>query len=186
MPRTATCRTHQVIGEPVEGFQLPSTDGELVSLPMVLNGKRGAVVMFWSSVCSHCARYDRFLNAFGQMYPELGLAVIASLERERLPRLRAIVGERKLTFPILHDVGAKTAARWFVRQTPRVFLIDANGVLFYRGAIDNYKYPGDPDYVPYLGPAIAEFLAGKTLSRVEVASFGCAVKSVYYQLPKAL
>jgi thiol-disulfide isomerase/thioredoxin len=186
MPEAEACRTHQVIGEPVEGFQLLSIDGELISLPTILKGKRGAVVMFWSSVCSHCARYDSFLNGFARHYPELGLAVVASREKERLPHLRATVRERKLTFPILHDVAGKTAAEWFVRQTPRVFLIDSNGALLYRGAIDNYKYPGDPDYVPYLGPAIAEFLAGKTLSRVEVASFGCAVNSVYYKLPKAL
>ena len=186
MPEAETCRTHQVIGEPVEGFQLLSIDGDLISLPAILKGKRGAVVMFWSSVCSHCARYDGFLNSFTRRYPELGLVAIASLEKEKLPHLRTTARERKLAFPILHDVAGQTAAEWFVRQTPRVFLIDANGVLLYRGAIDNYRYPADPDYVPYLGPAIAEFLAGKTLSRVEVASFGCAVKSVYYKLPKAL
>jgi hypothetical protein len=55
----------------------------------------------------------------------------------------------------------------------------------YRGAIDNYKYAGDPEYVPYLEPAIAQFLSGSAITRQETASFGCAIQSVYYNLPKA-
>ncbi len=39
-------------------------------------------------------------------------------------------------------------------QTPRVFLIDGERSLLYRGAIDNFKYPGDPEYLSYLEPAI--------------------------------
>jgi peroxiredoxin len=186
VPQAETGRANQSIGERVEGFQLPSIDGRLVSLPAVLKGKKGAVILFWSSVCSHCVRYDGFLNNLTKRNPELGLVGIASRQGETLSNLKAIAAERKLTFPILHDARGVTAVDWCVHQTPRAFLIDANGVLLYRGAIDNYRYPGDPDYVPYLGPAIDEFLAGKPLSRVEVASFGCAVKSVYYNLPKAL
>jgi len=176
----------QAIGSPVGGFQLPSINGEQVTLASILKGKRGAVVIFWSSFCSHCIHYDDFLNSFTRDHPELGLAVIASRDGEGLPHLRAIAAERNLKFPILHDAGGNIAATWFARQTPRAFLIDGTGVLLYRGAIDNFKYAKDPDFVPYLEPAIAEYLAGRPLSRVEVASFGCAVKSVYYELPKAL
>jgi hypothetical protein len=65
-------------------------------------------------------------------------------------------------------------------------LIDANRILLYRGAIDNYKYPDDPNYVAYLEAAIREFLAGQPLTRNDTASFGCAIQSVYYNLPKQL
>jgi len=59
-------------------------------------------------------------------------------------------------------------------------------VLLYRGAIDNFKYPRDPEYAPYLETAISEFLAGKPVQRAETSSFGCAIQSVYYTLPKHL
>ena len=39
--------------------------------------------------------------------------------------------------------------------------MDANRVLLYRGAIDNYKFPKDPEHMAYLEPAIGEFLSGK-------------------------
>jgi hypothetical protein len=59
-------------------------------------------------------------------------------------------------------------------------------MLLYRGAIDNFKYPGDPEYVAHLETAISEFLAGKPIRRAETSSFGCAIQSVYYTLPKHL
>jgi len=65
-------------------------------------------------------------------------------------------------------------------------LIDSGLRLLYRGAIDNFRYPSDPEYQAYLQPAVEAFLAGKPVARAETASFGCAVQSVYYQLPKPL
>jgi peroxiredoxin len=176
----------QEIGAPVPDFQLTTINGKRVSLHAALNLKRGAVVVFWSSVCSHCARYDGYFNSFSFQYPELTLIAVASREKETVEQLRAAAAERRLTFPILCDPGSLVANQWFTQQTPRVFLIDINRVLRYRGAIDNFKYSGDPEYVPYLRPAIQQFLTGKAISRPETASFGCAVQSVYYNLPKVL
>jgi hypothetical protein len=63
--------------------------------------------------------------------------------------------------------------------------MDASRALLYRGAIDNYKYSEDPEYIAYLEPAIGEFLSGSVITRQETASYGCAIQSVYYTLPKA-
>jgi hypothetical protein len=98
--------------------------------------------------------------------------------------LRATVAERGLRFLLLYDGERTVADAWLVQQTPRVFLLDPERRLLYRGAIDNFKYPEDPDYVGYLNAAIEAFRAGKALPRVETPSFGCPVKSVYYTLPK--
>jgi peroxiredoxin len=184
-PQTTTV-IRQEIGAPVTDFQLTAISGERISLDAALNRRRGAVVVFWSSVCSHCARYDGYFGGFSFQHPELALVAVASREKETVEQLRAAAAERRLSFPILHDPGSIVASHWFTQQTPRVFLIDINRVLRYRGAIDNFKYPGDPEYAPYLEPAIREFLAGQPISRAETASFGCAVQSVYYNLPKIL
>ncbi|MBZ5505869.1 MAG: redoxin domain-containing protein [Acidobacteriia bacterium] len=176
----------QKVGAPVEDFTLTSIDGNNVSLRMLMNEKKGAVIVFWSGACSHCTRYDEYLNTFQQRHRELGVAAIASRRGETLLQLQSMARKRRLTFPILHDVSGEVAKDWFVQQTPRAFLIDSNYLLQYRGAIDNYKYPGDADHTAYLELAITELLSGKPLSRTEVASFGCAVESVYYSLPKVL
>ena len=76
------------------------------------------------------------------------------------------------------------AREWLVEQTLRVFLTDPEGTLLYRGAVDNYKYPDDPEHEGYLEAAIEAHLAGRPVPRTETASFGCPIESVYYTMPK--
>jgi peroxiredoxin len=174
----------QAIGELVPDFLLPLLDGGALSLQSFLMGRTAAVVMFWSSVCSHCRRYDTYLNRLPERYPGLGLLAVASRQNEDAEMLRAAMAERDLSFPMVHDAQRTVADAWLVQQTPRVFLLDSERRLIYRGAIDNFKYPADPDYVGYLDTAIEALLVGKAPLRIDTPSFGCPVKSVYYLLPK--
>jgi hypothetical protein len=144
------------------------------------------VIVFWSGICSHCVRYDAYLNNFQAQHPELGFVAVASRHGESPQAIAKQVAERKLTFPILLDPGGKVAAMYQAQQTPRAYLLDPGRATVYRGAIDNYKYPDDPEYLGYLEPAIDQFLRGVPVTRQETASFGCAIQSVYYVLPKAL
>jgi peroxiredoxin len=174
----------QAIGALMPNFLLALLDGGILSLQSFLVGRKAAVVMFWSSVCSHCRRYDTYLNRLPERYPGLGLLAVASRQTENAEMLRAAMAERGLSFPLVHDAQHTLADAWLVQQTPRVFLLDAERRLIYRGAIDNFKYPADPDYVGYLDAAIDALLVGKAPFRADTPSFGCPVKSVYYTLPK--
>jgi thiol-disulfide isomerase/thioredoxin len=182
---TAAVPTQQ-IGETVSAFTLPDIHGAQRTLISFLEGKKGLVVLFWSETCSHCMRYDPYLNAFAAWHPDIGLVAVASRQGEVVEQIRATAAARHLTFPILHDASGVVARHWFTQQTPRAFLLNTELRLMYRGAIDNFKYPGDPDYQAYLEPAIEAFLAGGPIKRAETASFGCAIQSVYYVLPKPL
>jgi peroxiredoxin len=176
----------QEIGGILPEIELPRTTGGSGTLSSFLEGKKGGVVVFWSETCSHCIRYDSYLNSFSARHPEIGIVVIAARQGETFDQVRKTAAKRNLTFPLLHDVGGTVAQRWYTQQTPRAFLMDAQKKLLYRGAIDNFKYPEDPEYVGYLEPAITAFLSGKPIERAETASFGCAIQSVYYILPKPL
>ena len=177
----------QKFGEVLNDFTLQQVrTGTKLSLSQTLAGKKGAVVVFWSGVCSHCVRYDPFLNGFEKRHPELSLIAVASRHGETLDSIESAVAERKLRFPMVYDPGGKVAAEWCTQQTPRAFLMDANRTLLYRGAIDNFKYPEDPEFVGYLEPAVDQFLKGEPIARTETASYGCAIQSVYYILPRAL
>jgi len=165
------------IGLPVEDFGLANIDGEKVTLQAVLTGKKGAVVVFWSSICSHCSHYDGYLNDFMARHPEIGIVAVASRQRETASRLRTSAMKRRLTFPILHDPTGKVAERWFALQTPLVFLLDPNHVLLYRGAIDNHKLPRGREKAAYLETAIDEFLAARPVTRHEIANFGCTIEN---------
>ena len=174
----------QSIGCLMPDFTLPLLDGGSLSLQSFLAGRKALVVVFWSGICSHCRRYDDYLNRLPDRYPGLGLLGVASRQNESVQMLRATVVERGLRFVLVHDAERAVADAWLVQQTPRVFLLNPERRLLYRGAIDNFKYLADPDYVGYLDAAIAAFLAGQAPPRVDTPSFGCPVKSVYYALPK--
>jgi len=177
----------QEIGSVLDDFALPDVaSGRQARLADAMSGKRGAVVLFWSGICSHCVRYDGYFNGFQKRYPEIALLAVASRHGETPGLVRSAMEKRDLIFPILYDEGGNTARAWFTQQTPRVFLVDGSRKLFYRGAIDNFKYPADPQYEPYLDPAINAYLSGLPVPKPETASFGCAIMSVYYILPKAL
>ncbi len=178
----------QKFGDALEDFSLASlgNGGGTVSLSGRVTGKKGAAVVFWSGICSHCVRYDDYLNAFEAHHPELSLIAVASRHGETPDMIRATMSKRNLKFTMVHDPGSTIAKKWFTQQTPRAFLLDNERKLVYRGAIDNYKYAGDPEHAAYLAPAIDEFLSGKPVTKAETASYGCAIYSVYYILPKAL
>src|SRR5262245_43507439 len=125
-PETARA---QVIGGSVEGFTLPGIHGGPISFSAAVDGKQGAVVVFWSGVCSHCIRYDAYLNSFAERHPELGLTVIASRSGETPEQIRRTVAERGIGFPIAYDAASVVARQWATEQTPRAFLVDANRTL---------------------------------------------------------
>ena len=176
--------TRQAVGDILLDFSLPVLGGGERSLDASLAGKRGAVGVFWSGVCSHCQRYDAYLSDFGDRHQELALLVVASRKGESAGDLSRTVAERALAFEILHDAERRVTREWLVEQTPRAFFLDGERRLLYRGAIDNFKLPSDAELLPYLESAISDFLAGREVKRSETASFGCPVESVYYDLPK--
>jgi hypothetical protein len=175
----------QKFGECLGDFSLQSLSGPNVTLSSRLSGKRGAVAVIWSSTCSHCIRYDKYFNSFEERYPDLSLTVVSARQGETLDSVKMAAAQRKLKFCIVHDPASGVARQWFTQQTPRAFLMDANRALLYRGAVDNYKFPEDPEYVAYLEPAVDEFLNGRAITRQETSSYGCAIQSIYYTLPKA-
>ena len=63
----------QEIGGLADHFTLPGVNGGQIELSALLDGKKGAVVVFWSGVCSHCIRYDAYLNGFAGSHPDLAL-----------------------------------------------------------------------------------------------------------------
>ena len=176
----------QPFGEPVPDVTLPLLGGGARSLASFVEGRRGAAVVFWSGVCSHCARYDGYLNSFAMRHPELALVAVAAREGETPERLAAVVAERGLAFPVLLDADRAVAHRFLVAQTPRAFLLDGERRLVYRGAIDDFKGGFDPERRQWLEEAIAALLAGRPVPRAETQSFGCPIESVYYGLSKPL
>src|SRR6516162_7463868 len=91
----------QSFGDVMPDFSLPLLDGGSLSLREFLAGRKAAVVVFWSGICSHCRRYDDYLNRLPERYPGLGLLAVASRQNESAQMLCATVAERGLRFPMV-------------------------------------------------------------------------------------
>ncbi|MGD0568472.1 MAG: redoxin domain-containing protein [Candidatus Sulfotelmatobacter sp.] len=177
----------QEFGQPLPGFSLLLLNGrDPRTLQDYLTHKMGAVIIFWSAVCAHCRRYDEYFNSFATLHSQLGFAVIASRSGETPSQMQSAARQRRLVFPVLLDQSGEVARRWHAQQTPRSYLMAPDGRLVYRGAIDNFKLPADEGYIAFLEPAIRSYLAGQPITKVETASFGCAIETAYYHLPRQL
>jgi peroxiredoxin len=85
----------------------------------------------------------------------------------------------KLEHPILLDETGAVGHAYGAEKTPHVYLINAEGTLLYRGAIDNAPFgevDGGGDTVNYLSKALEELRGGKPVSTAETPAYGCTVK----------
>ncbi len=90
-------------------------------------------------------------------------------------------GKFGMDHPILLDPSGQTGKAYGATNTPHMFVVDADGNLAYRGAIDNSPdgegdSPTGPALINYVSQAIEELQAGKPVSVPESKAYGCSVK----------
>ena len=83
--------------------------------------------------------------------------------------------------PILLDESGDVGRAYGATNTPHMMVIDANGTLVYRGAVDKSpdgerESPTDGKLVVYVDDAVAAASAGKTPATTETKAYGCSVK----------
>lgn len=167
------------IGEPTPTFSLPDTDG-VEHQP----GEAPATVVVFT--CNHCpyalAWHQRTVDV-ARDYTARGVRVLAinPNDAERYPRdSRQAMRERVDAgefdgVPYLRDDSQAVARAYDAKTTPDVFVLDADGVLRYRGAPDaDYEDPSQN--ASYLRDALDAILAGEAPSIAETEPIGCSIK----------
>ena len=142
----------QKFGEPLSDFSLRSLSGPAVSVSSKLTGKKGAVVVIWSSTCSHCIRYDKYFNSFEQRFPDLSLIIVSARHGETQEAVRKAAAQRKLSFCIVHDPTGSVAREWFTQQTPRAFLMDPIASFCIAAPSTTINIPRIPSMSPISSP----------------------------------
>jgi peroxiredoxin len=87
----------------------------------------------------------------------------------------------KLDHPILLDETGRVGRAYAAAYTPHLFIINPEGVLVYRGAIDNSpdaegESPSGGKLVNYVDATLADLAAGRAVATPETEAYGCAVK----------
>jgi peroxiredoxin len=160
-------------GHRAPDFELPDLEGASHRL----ENFRGRVVLinFWSGECPHSARTDRELAALIEGWGDaVVLLTIASNANEPLELLRSAASARGLS-PVLHDARQEVANLYGAATTPHLFVVDAQGILRYQGAIDDMTFRKRIPERFYLRQAVEAVLAGRSPDPAETRPYGCTV-----------
>ena len=163
------------VGEQAPGFELPDTAGKPKPF------QTPAVVVF---TCNHCpyalAWHDRLMDV-ARDYPDVRFYAINPNDAERYPRdsLEAmrerVDADGGWPMPYLRDESQDVARAYGARTTPDVFVIDADGVLRYRGAPDA-DHGDESQNARWLRDALNGLRAREDIAVPETEPVGCSVK----------
>lgn len=166
------------VGRPAPAFTLKDSAGKPVSLK---DFKGKVVVIEWMNpTCPFCVRHlERKTSAgIADAYKDRGVVVLGinSTVTQGAAECAKMAANYALPFPVLVDNASKVAKLYGAKTTPHMFIIDAKGVLAYRGAIDSDREGDQPAPKNYVRQALDELLAGKPVSEPDTQPYGCGVK----------
>lgn len=161
------------IGDAAPEFSLPDLEGNTHRLQDYRG--RIAIINFWSCECPHAERTDRLLVAWTASW--LGQAVllpIASNANESTQALKNVAEVRR--FPlVLVDDQQRVADLYDAQTTPHVFVIDADGLLRYAGAVDDVNFSKRRPERYFLRENVEALLHGQAPSSTLTQPYGCAI-----------
>ncbi|MEL6181854.1 MAG: thioredoxin family protein, partial [Myxococcota bacterium] len=181
-PDTATAAA---LGKPAPDFTLTSLEGKTVRLS---EHKGSVVVLEWFNPdCPfvRAAHEKGELKTMAQTTTGKGvvwLAINSGAPGKQGHGKDANTQGRErfgLNHPILMDETGKVGKRYGAKRTPHMFVIDKEGKLVYRGALDNTGsgVSADVDTVEnYVQQAIDSAMEGKPVATPETKAYGCSVK----------
>ncbi len=164
------------IGDTAERFSLPATDGATY-------GPDGVTAVVFT--CNHCpyaiAWHERLLAVARDYEGRARLLLVNPNDAERYPRDSFEAMKERVTadggWPAayLRDEGQEVARLFGAKTTPDVFVLDAEGVLRYRGAPDSDHEDVAQD-AAWLREALDALLEGREPDPAETEPVGCSVK----------
>jgi peroxiredoxin len=175
------------VGKPAPGFTLTDVEGEKHSLG---DYKGNYVVLEW--VNHGCPFVKKHYNSGNMQALQkettekdvVWLSIASSAEGKQghyTPQEWKKVNEEKKSAAsaVLLDADGKVGKLYGAKTTPHMYVIDPQGVLIYKGAIDD-KPTTDAEDVPgarnYVRAALEESMAGKPISEPVTEAYGCSVK----------
>jgi len=163
----------------VKDFTLKDTGGTAHALYRLSEEKPATVVLFLATQCPIATDYAERIVALVKTYDEKNVQFIGinSNKQEKIEEILEYSEKYSFEFPVLKDPENKIADYFGARRTPEVFLLDAERVLRYAGAIDNS--PKEPTK-HYLRDALDLVITGKDIpkSSKKTRAVGCTIKRV--------
>jgi peroxiredoxin len=173
------------VGAPAPDFVLPDLDGNKVRLSL-FKGK--TVVLEWFNPGCPFVRASHTkgsLREAAKKHPDVVWLAINSgapgKQGHGVDANKEAAQKFGMSHPILMDEDGAVGKRYGATNTPHMYVIDKDGVLVYRGAIDNSpdgegESPTGGRLVSYVDAALADLASGKKPATAETKAYGCGVK----------
>lgn len=161
------------INQPVPDFELPDLNGNLHRL----SNLRGRIVIvnFWSCECPHSERTDKAILAMHvQWQDDVSMLSIAANRNESAGALKQTAESRRLP-EVLHDADCRVADLFEAQTTPHVFVIDREGILRYRGSVDDVTFRQRKPTRFFLDETVESLIEGRLPALTETPAYGCAI-----------
>lgn len=174
------------IGKPAPTFDLKGSDDK----DHKLADYKGKIVVlhFQSTTCPWERAYQPYLNqtatAFAKTEHEGKVVEVVFLginanKNESMDAVKAKLQEENVPYVVTKDPGNKIADEYHATTTPHIFIVDAEGILRYKGGVE--KAPTGPrgatkSEEQYLRPVLEALVAGKEPPVTETKSIGCSIK----------
>jgi len=161
------------LNQPAPDFELPDLQGKLYRL----SDDRGKIVIlnFWSAECPHSEWTDqRIVNWLERWNGKVVLLSVAANRSESLQMVEEAAKTRRIP-KVLVDAEHSVADLYEAIATPHVFILDYEGILRYRGAVDNITFRQREVTRFFLQEAVEALLEGRLPALSETPAYGCAI-----------
>ena len=161
------------INEPAPDFELTDLQGNTHTL----NDHHGKIVIvnFWSCECPHSERADKqIMQSLEKWDGQVELLSIAANQNESAQSVDDAARSRSIP-TVLIDAGHVVADLYEAVTTPHVFVVDKDGVLRYRGAVDDVTFRNRQPSRFFLDEAVESLLEGHLPTLTETPAYGCTI-----------
>jgi peroxiredoxin len=186
-PGAAPSLENARIGAAAPDFELPDLDGKLVKLSSFRG--RPVVLEWFNPGCPFvkASHTKGSLVSTAARHVNNGVVWLAINSGAPGKQGHGVEANRegraafKLEHPILLDESGRVGHAYAAAHTPHLYVIDAQGVLVYRGAIDNSpdgegESPTGGKLINYVDAALADLAASRPIAVAETEAYGCSVK----------
>ncbi len=171
------------IGQKGPDFSLPGVDGQTHALSDLLQTHQAVAVIFSCNHCPYVQAWEDRMIAIQRDYQDRGVAVVAINvnDAQKYPdddfeHMKQRAETEGFNFRYLRDDSQESAQAYGATRTPHVFLLDGDGVLRYRGAIDDNYERAELVQRPYLRRALDAVLTGQPVETADTEEVGCTIK----------
>jgi peroxiredoxin len=162
-----------LLNEPAPDFELPDLQG----VPHKLSDYRGKIVIlnFWSAECPHSERTDQYLLTLLETWNGAVVMLPVASNRNESTEMLAQAAKARRISTVLLDSEHAVADLYEAVTTPHTFVLDGEGILRYRGAVDDITFRRREATRFFLHEAVAALFHGRDPELGDTPAYGCAI-----------